>query len=356
MPKPASPPNRTVAAIVYDGIATFEFGIVAEVFGLDRPEMGADWYRLITCAADKGPMRAAGGLTVTVDHDLEDLTEAGTIVIAGWKGIDVAPPEPLLDALRHAYARGARIVSLCSGAFVLAAAGLLDGGGATTHWRYADAFKKRFPQIALNPDVLYVDRGNVLTSAGSAAGIDLLLHIVRSDFGSEAANSVARRMVVPAHRDGGQSQFIERPVPPRADGKLAALLEFMRQRMASPMTISMLASEAAMSERTFLRRFKEMTGLTPADWLLNVRLDYAKQLLETSSASIEDISMLAGFGSAATLRMHFRNAVGISPRDYRSRFSHAVADFSTFHHPAGPASRKDGAHASTQSFSAHQAW
>lgn len=324
MPNPSQPSNRTVAAIAYDGMATFEFGIVAEVFGLDRPEMGADWYRLITCAAEPGPLRAAGGLTVTVDRGLEHLRDAETIVMPGWKGVGVTPPEALLDALRQASARGARIVSLCSGAFVLAAAGLLDGGRATTHWRYADAFKAAFPDIALDPDVLYVDRGNVLTSAGSAAGIDLLLHIVRSDFGPEAANTVARRLVVPAHRDGGQAQFIERPVPPRPDGKLAALLDAMRGRLDRTMTIAALAREAAMSERTFLRRFKEMTGSTPADWLLTLRIDCAKQLLEAGSASIEDIAMMAGFGSAATLRMHFRTVIGISPRDYRKRFTHTI--------------------------------
>lgn len=322
MPKPVQSPNRTVAAIVYDGIATFEFGIVAEVFGLNRPEMGPDWYRLVTCSAEAGPLRAAGGLTVTVDHDLTQLAKAGTVVLAGWKGIDVAPPDTLLDALREASARGARIVSLCSGAFVLAAAGLLDGGRATTHWRYADAFRAKFPAVVLDPDVLYVDRGNVLTSAGSAAGIDLLLHIVRKDFGPAAANSVAKRLVVPAHRDGGQSQFIERPVPPRPDGKLASLLDKMRERLDRPMTISTLAREAAMSDRTFLRRFKEMTGLTPAEWLLSVRLDRAKQLLEGDAASIETVAMMAGFGSAATLRLHFRNVVGVSPRDYRDRFAH----------------------------------
>ena len=325
MPKRSDLPSRVVAAVIYDGIATFEFGIVAEIFGLHRPEMGSDWYRLITCAAEPGPLRAAGGLSVTVEHDLKDLVRAGTIVIAGWKGVDIAPPDALLESLREAAARGARMVSLCSGAFVLAAAGLLDGGRATTHWRYADAFRAAFPEVELDPDVLYVDRGNILTSAGSAAGIDLLLHIVRKDFGPAAANSVARRLVVPAHRNGGQSQFIERPVPPRPDGKLAALLDLMRERLSYPMTIAWLAREAAMSERTFLRRFKETTGSTPAGWLLSVRLDRAKQLLEAGTASIEDVAIRAGFGSAATLRMHFRSLIGISPRDYRARFAHADA-------------------------------
>lgn len=322
MPNNVSSPNRRVAALVYDGLATFEFGIVAEIFGLDRPEMGRDWYELITCGVDAGPIRIAGGLTSQAGHGLDVLPTAGTIILPGWKGIDVAPPEPLLEALRQAATSGTRIISLCSGAFVLAAAGLLDGRVATTHWRYVDAFKAAFPKVRINPDVLYVDEGQILTSAGSAAGIDLLLHVVRKDFGPEAANSVARRMVVPSHRDGGQAQFIERPVPPRPDGKLASLLDQMRNQLDRPMPIAFLAREAAMGERTFLRRFQEMTGVTPANWLLAERLDRAKQLLEIGSASIENVALAAGFGSAATLRMHFRAELGLSPSDYRLRFSH----------------------------------
>lgn len=323
MPKPTPSRRHTVAAVVYDDLATFEFGIVAEVFGLDRPEMGLDWYRLVTCAVEPGALRASGGLMVQADHGLDALSRADTIVLPGWTALDVAPPTVLLDALRDAASRGVRLVSLCSGAFVLAAAGLLDGRRATTHWRYVDAFRAKFPAVRLDPDVLYVDEGLILTSAGSAAGIDLLLHVVRGDFGPEAANSVARRMVVPSHRNGGQAQFIERPVPPRPDGRLAALLDMMRDRLDEPLTIAVLAREAAMSERTFLRRFRDMTGTTPAEWLIAARLDRARQLLEGSSTSIEDVAMKAGFGSAATLRMHFRDTLGLSPRDYRLRFSHA---------------------------------
>ena len=334
MPKPPFLPNRLVAVVVYDGLCTFEFGIVAEVFGLDRPEMGPDWYTLVTCACEPGPLRAAGGLTVTANDGLERLSEAGTIVIPGWKGIGVAPPEALLAALRSAAERGARILSLCSGAFVLAAAGLLDEGLATTHWRYAEAFRTAFPDVEIDADLLYVDRGHVMTSAGSAAGIDLLLHFVRSELGPEAANSVARRLVVPSHRDGGQAQFIERPVPPRRDGRLAALLDRMREHADRPLTIAALAREAAMSERTFLRRFKELTGMTPAAWLLSVRLDRAKQMLESGGLGIEDIALRAGFGTSATLRMHFRAMVGISPREYRRRFGHDRGRSAA--HPSNP--------------------
>ncbi len=332
MPKPNSA-DRTVAVIVYDGLCTFEFGIVAEIFGLDRPEMGADWYRLVTCAAEPGPLRAAGGITIATDAGLDRLADAGTIIVPGWKALDAPPPEPLVAALRQAAARGARIVSLCSGAFVLAAAGLLDECQATTHWRYIEAFKAAFPRVHVDPDVLYVDGGQMLTSAGSAAGIDLLLHIVRSDFGPDAANSVARRLVMPAHRSGGQAQFIERPVPAQPQGKLAPLLDAMRQRIDRPMTIAALARQAAMSERTFLRRFRDMTGTTPAEWLLALRLDHAKQLLEAGDARIDDVAAAAGFGSAATLRLHFRSLVGISPREYRQRFAH---DRSRAGKPRGP--------------------
>jgi AraC family transcriptional regulator, transcriptional activator FtrA len=313
---------RNVVIIVYDGMSTFEFGIAVEVFGLDRPEMGPNWYRMTTAAAQSGRLRTAGGLTAVADHGLDDLISADTIVVPGWREIGTVPPEPLLAALRAAADRGTRIVSLCTGAFVLAAAGLLDNKLATTHWRHVDAFSAAFPAVRVDPDVLYVDQESVMTSAGSAAGIDLLLHIVRKDFGPEAANSVARRMVVQPHRNGGQAQFIERPVQHYPNGKLASLLGTMRERLDTPMTISSLAQQAAMSERTFLRRFKEMTGMTPANWLMSVRLECAKQLLETGQNSIEDVAITSGFGSAATLRMHFRAIVGISPREYRVRFSH----------------------------------
>lgn len=320
VPIPTSPPDRSVAVVIYDGLCTFEYGIAVEVFGLDRPEMGPDWYSLTTCAIEPGPLRALGGVSVSADAGLEALDTAGTIVIPGWRGVAAAPPEPLLEALRRASTRGARIVSICSGAFVLAAAGLLEGRAATTHWRYADAFRSAFPDIRLSPEVLYVDEGAVLTSAGSAAGIDLLLHVVRLDFGAQAANSVARRLVAAAHRDGGQAQFIERPVPPRANGRLAPLLDEMRARIIEPMSLAALAQRAAMSRRTFLRQFKALTGTTPAAWILEERLAAARQLLEAGDPRIDTVALATGFGSAATFRARFRRRFGTGPGEYRRRF------------------------------------
>src|SRR5437879_3268374 len=204
--------RHDVAALAYNGLGTFELGIVSEVFGLRRPEMGSDWYRFRICSSERGPLRATGGLVVEARGGLAELERAATIVIPGWKGIDEPPPERLLIALRRAHGRGARLVSICSGVFVLAATGLLDGRRATTHWRYAAKLAQKYPQIRVEPDVLYVDESDILTSAGSAAGIDLCLHIVRRDFGSRVANRVARRLVVYPHREGGQTQFIERAV------------------------------------------------------------------------------------------------------------------------------------------------
>jgi AraC family transcriptional activator FtrA len=319
MPKSLRPRNALVAALVYDGLCTFEFGITTEIFGLPRPEMGADWYRFTTCAVEPGPLRACGGLSVIADGTLDALQHAGMIVIPGWRGVDAAVPDALVAALIEAHQAGARLVSICSGVFVLAATGLLDGKRATTHWRYADALRAARPAVIVDPDVLYVDEGSVLTSAGSAAGLDLLLHIVRCDFGAAAANKVARRLVMSPHREGGQAQFIERPVPARPGGRLAPLLDAMRERLERPMTIAELARQAAMSERTFLRRFREMTGMTPGAWLAAARIETAKALLEAGVASLEDVALRSGFGSAANLRHHFRRTVGVGPAAYRRR-------------------------------------
>lgn len=312
-------------ALAYDGLCTFEFGVVVEVFGLPRPEMGEDWYRFAVCAVDPGPLRATGGVRVEADGGLELLEEAGTIVVPGWRGLAAPVPEPLLDALRRAHARGARLMSICSGVFVLAAAGLLDGRAATTHWRYTDALAEAYPGVRVDPDVLYVDEGDLLTSAGSAAGIDLCLHLIRRDFGPEAANRVARRMVVPPHREGGQAQFIERPVPPAREGaRLGPLLDRMRDRLREDQPVADLARAAGMSVRTFLRRFKAATGQTPGEWLLAERLRRAQELLETGPRPVEEVADLAGFPSAAALRHHFRDRLGISPSAYRAQFGNAA--------------------------------
>jgi AraC family transcriptional regulator, transcriptional activator FtrA len=319
-------PNYTttgplVVALVYDGLCTFEFSIVAEVFGLARPEMGDGWYRFVSAAVEPGPMRAHGGLRIETDGGPDLLEQADLIVIPGWKGSGVPVPDELIARLRAAWERGARLASICSGAFVLAATGLLNTKRAATHWRYAEALSRYHPAIEVNAQVLYVEEDRIFTSAGSAAGIDLMLHIVRADFGSAAANSVARRLVMSPHRSGGQAQFIERPVPSEHAGKLSALLETIRTSPHSAWTVERMANEVAMSPRTFLRRFTETTGLPPGEWVTAIRVEEAKRLLEATKLPIEDVATKVGFGSVATLRHHFRILLGLSPRDYRGNFA-----------------------------------
>lgn len=317
----SSPPNRLVVALAYDGLCTFEFGVAVEAFGLARPEMGDDWYRFAVAAVDEGEMRATGGVRLIADGGTDLIEQAGTIIVPGWRGIDAPVPEALCVALRKAHDNGARLLSICSGVFVLAAAGLLAGRKATTHWRYTDALKARFADIEVLPDVLYVDGGSVLTSAGSAAGIDLCLHLIRRDFGTRAANMVARRLVVPPHRDGGQAQFIDKAVPdPHEKSRLEPLLDAMRADLAGDYTVARLAEMAGMGSRTFLRRFEAATGTTPAKWLLLQRLSKAKDLLETSRLGIDTIAETSGLGSAANLRHHFRQQFSTTPATYRERF------------------------------------
>jgi AraC family transcriptional activator FtrA len=316
----AGPANRDVVVLVYDGLCTFEFGIAVEMFGLLRPEHDA-WYRFGLCAVDDGPMRAAGGMRVLADGGLDRIAQAGTVIVPGWRGIDAPPPAALLDALRGVHARGARLMSFCSGVFVLAASGLLDGRRATTHWRYVQALAERFPRIRIEPDVLYVDEGDLLTSAGSAAALDLSLHLIRRDYGPEVANTVARRAMVPAHRDGGQAQFIQSPLPEQG-ATLGKLLQWMRRHLDQPLPLSLLAERARMSERTLLRRFEEATGCSPKQWLTHERLNRARELLEGSDIAVERVADVCGFGSADTLRHHFRRHLKLSPARYRERFAH----------------------------------
>jgi AraC family transcriptional activator FtrA len=313
--------NPLVVALAYDGLCTFEFSCTAEVFGLPRPELGADWYRFETCGVTGRKIRGQYGLSMQVDGGLERLAAAGTVMIPGWQGIDVPVPRSVIDALCEAHRRGARLLSICSGCFVLAATGLLDGRRATTHWRYTDELQRRYPRIQVEPGVLYVDEGQILTSAGSAAGLDLCLHLVRRDYGPAVANQVARRLVIPPHRDGGQAQFLEMPVDTRERGSLSTLLEKMRRRIGKPLRIAELARMAAMSERTFMRRFRAATGMTPADWVTKLRVDRARDLLESTTVSVDVIAVRTGLGTATTLRHHFRKRVGVSPVEYRRRFS-----------------------------------
>lgn len=320
-------PNTSplVVALAYDGLCTFEFGVAVELFGLPRPEMGEGWYRFATAAIEPGDLRGLGGVRIAADGGLELLTQASLIVAPGWRGVDQPVPPPLVEALKAAHAQGARLMSICSGVFVLAATGLLDGRRATTHWRYVDALRARHPAIEVLPDVLYVDEGDVLTSAGSAAGLDLGLHLIRRDFGPEAANTVARRLVIPPHRDGGQAQFIQRPVPSAHEAsRLSPILDRMRADLSGEHTIRALAAAAGMSQRTFLRRFEAATGQTPARWLLTARLNHARDLLETSSVGIDQIAVAVGLGAPA-LRHHFRRQFATTPGAYRARFAEPQA-------------------------------
>jgi len=321
LPNLNGPANKLVAAIAYDQLCSFEFGCAAEIFGLPRPEFGEDWYRFVTCAAEPGPLRALGGLHVTADADLSVLAQAGTVVIPGWKGTDVEPSAELIRALRAAYENGARLVTICSGVFVLAAAGILTNERVTTHWRYVDKLQKRYPKLQVDPNVLYVDAGRVLTSAGSAAGLDLCLHLVRRDYGPLIANQVARRLVMAPHRNGGQAQFIERPVMPRTNHRLADVIGELSERLHEPLTIAAMAERAAMSPRTFTRRFQDATGRSPLEWLNDSRVERARELLETTDLSVEEIASQCGFGASATLRHHFRTKLSLSPMAYRARFA-----------------------------------
>ena len=313
--------RHRVAVLAYDRLCTFEFALAVEVFGLHRPELQVPWYEFAVCAVDSGPMRATGGVLVSARHGLRTLERADTVVIPGWREIDRPPPDSLLAALRRAHARGARLLSICSGAFVLAATGLLDGKRATTHWRYTKRFAERFPRVTLVPDVLYVDEGRLLTSAGSAAGLDLCLHLVRRDHGAAVANQVARRLVIAPHREGGQAQFVPEPVSPAEEGSaLAPVLEWALGNLGEPIPVRRLARRAGMSERTFCRRFGAQLGTSPARWLVGQRVLLAQRLLETSTLSIERVAERTGMGTAANLRHHFRVQVGTTPLHYRRAF------------------------------------
>ncbi|MNO74018.1 HTH-type transcriptional regulator CdhR [compost metagenome] len=314
-----------VAILAYDGLCTFEFGIAVEIFGLARPEFDFPWYSHQIAAVDQGPMRAMGGIQVLADGGLELLQEARTIIIPGWRDRQAAVPEELLTALRQAHARGARLLSICSGVFVLAATGLLDGRGATTHWRYTTELAERFPNILVDPNVLYVDSGQLITSAGSAAGIDACLHLVARDFGTQVANSVARRLVMSPQRTGGQAQFIPTPVSPAPRSDLSRVMQWARERLHEPLEVRDLASEAAMSERTFLRRFTEASGQSPKTWLQQERLGRARELLESTDQHTEQIARHCGYRSVESFRVAFRNVVGVPPSVYRERFGRTRA-------------------------------
>lgn len=324
--------NPLVAVVAYDGLCTFEFGCAVEVFGLPRPEMGEGWYRFAVAAADPGPLRAQGGVRVLADGGLDLLAGAGTVIVPGWRGVDAPVPDGLCQALRAAHAAGARLLSLCSGVFVLAAAGLLDGLRVTTHWQSFGALAARHPHLEIVPDVLYVDEGSILTAAGSAAALDLCLHLVRRDWGPAVANGVARRLVVPPHRDGGQAQHVQGPVPrERAGGsRLAAVLDQARGALHEPWPIRRLASAAAVSPRALHRHFVAATGRSPGAWLLHERLNRAQDLLDGSNMPVGNVAEACGFGTAGAMRHHFRTSIGASPAAYRAKSRPAAGN------PAAP--------------------
>ncbi|MFC8298376.1 helix-turn-helix domain-containing protein [Micromonospora orduensis] len=307
----------TIALAATDGMLHFELAMACEVFVRDPSGLADPWYDLAVCGP--APVRV-GRFLMEPDHGLDQLANADTVIVPAIEDIDADVPPELIDAVRAAHAAGARMVSLCTGAFVLAAAGVLDGLRATTHWAHTEALAARYPEVQVDPDVLYVDNGTVLASAGKAAAIDLCLHLIRRDHGSTVANAVARRLVVPPHRAGGQAQYVTMPVPARDDHPLAELLPWVMQRLDRPLTVEDLARQANMSSRNLARHFRSATGTTPLQWLSTQRIRHAQELLENTDDSVDVIAQAAGMGTATTLRRHFHRTVGVPPDAYRRTF------------------------------------
>ncbi|MFF3950747.1 helix-turn-helix domain-containing protein [Streptomyces sp. NPDC001902] len=315
--------QEVVAVLLFSGGPIFESSIPLSVFGIDRQDAGVPRYRLLVCAGEDGPLRTTGGLELSAPYGLEALSRAGTVVVPAWRSISQPPPAEALDALRRAHEEGARIIGLCTGAFVLAAAGLLDGRPATTHWMYAPTLAKRYPSVHVDPRELFVDDGDVLTSAGTAAGIDLCLHVVRSDHGGEAANALARRLVVPPRRGdwGGQPRHLDRSLPEEIGGDpLAEVVAWALEHLHEQFDVETLAARAYMSRRTFDRRFRTLTGSAPLQWLITQRVLQAQRLLETSDYSVDEVAARCGFRSPVALRGHFRRQLGSSPASYRAAY------------------------------------
>lgn len=318
----ATRPHEVVVLALPDPTA-FELGLASRFLGGAVDAGDQPFYRVRVATLDGGPVRTSAGYSIVPEHDASALDTADTVIVPGISLATALPGGRLsrktITTLRRA-AKHARMVSICTGAFALAAAGLLDGRPATTHWMHAERFAELFPKVRLDPDVLFVDDGDVLTSAGNAAGIDLLLHLVRRDHGSEVANRVARRSVVAPWREGGQSQFIERPIPEEGDAGTAETREWAVEHLADPLTLADLAEHARMSVRTFTRRFREETGVSPLRWLAGQRIALARQLLESTDASVDRVAAEAGFGTPASLRQHLRAAIGVAPLAYRRTF------------------------------------
>ncbi|WP_433241800.1 helix-turn-helix domain-containing protein [Streptosporangium sp. CA-135522] len=313
--------RRTVSVLAFDGMAPFELGCVVEIFGIPRPELDVPWYELTVCAESTADLRIVGGFTMRAERGLEAVAAADTVIVPAVPDVSGAVSPELVAALRAAHTRGARVVSICSGAFALAQAGLLDGREATTHWKYAELLQRRFPRVRVNPDVLYVDGDDVLTSAGSAAGLDLLVHLVRKDHGPRVANSVARRLVIPPHREGGQAQFIQAAVTPvEDDDAVATAMAWALEHLTEPITVADLAGVARMSQRTFIRHFGRQTGTSPLRWVISQRVAASLTMLESTAAPVEEIAVSVGFDSPVTFRHHFTRAMRTSPSAYRRAF------------------------------------
>ncbi|MFI0366656.1 GlxA family transcriptional regulator [Actinomadura sp. 1N219] len=308
-----------LAVAVTEGVPIFELAIPCEVFGYERPGLADWWYDFRLCAP--AGTRTAAGFAADARHGLDALAEADTVVIPACANVVDDQPSDLVEAIRAAHDNGARIVSLCTGAFVLAAAGLLDGRPATTHWMHADQLRHRYPKVKVDASVLYIDDGDILTSAGTAAGLDLCLHIVRADHGAAVASALAKRLVMPAHRPGGQAQYIDARVSVHDAADLGPLLDWARRRLHEPLTVPTLARRANVTPRTLIRRFHATTGTTPMAWLRGIRIDHARELLETTSLPVDQIAQRSGLGSPANLRHHFTRVVGVPPTTYRRTFS-----------------------------------
>ncbi len=313
---------RTVAAIAMPDVAPFELGVVCEVFGIDRTSTGGPSFRFTVCTEVPGPVTTRMGFDLVVHEGLDAAADADLVVVPAY-GAGGPVPDAVLTVLRDAEARGAWVLSVCSGSFALGQAGLLDGRRCTTHWMYTDTLAEQFPAAVVDPAVLYVEDRGVVTSAGTAAGIDACLHLVRRELGAAAAAAIARRMVVPPHRDGGQAQYIDTPLPVEAD-TLEPLLEWMVEHVDSELSVPDLAARALMSERTFARRFRAETGTTPAAWLTRQRVLRAQELLERTDLAVEDVARQCGFGTAAVLRHHFTRTLGTTPLAYRRTFAAPV--------------------------------
>lgn len=318
--RPRTVPPGPVAIVAYDELRHMEYAIAIEVFALKRPTLGVTWYDTMIVSPDRGPLRALGGLEVTPTMPFARIAAAHTIVIPGWRDDVTNIPPALVSALRAAAARGARIVSICSGSFVVGQAGLLDGRRATTHWLYADLFRRMFPAAEYAEDVLYVDEGQIVTSAGCVAGVDACLHVVRQDYGARVANMVARRMVAAPHREGGQAQFIETPVASTPDRGIGVAMDWARRRLERSIAVNELAARSAMSPRTFFRRFTQQMGMSPNAWLQGERIARARALLESGSLALHDVAARCGYDSPETFRVAFKRVTSVSPGQYRRGF------------------------------------